>query len=162
MDSGRPLGRPPGAGTLCTPAVTQAICDRLEIAVPEKWAAEENGVSESIFYRWLRLGQQGQEPYSAFFAAVTRAKAKCVANLHVQALGGGKGSSQATWMLERRFWREYAEHKRVEISPPDPLAAMSEADLEEAIADQKKRVADYERVRGFVSLPPIGTDTEGE
>lgn len=154
-------GRLPGSSTLCTPEVTKAICDRLEIAVPEKWAAEENDVSESVYYRWLRLGQQGQEPYATFLAAVSRAKAKCVANLHVRALGGGKGSSQATWMLERRFWREYAEHKRVEISPPDPLANMSESDLEEAILQQKKRVADYERVRGFAA-PALETDIEPE
>jgi hypothetical protein len=152
-----PTGRPPGSSTLLTAELTKRICDRLEIAVPEKWAAEEHGIDEGTFHSWMRKGAAGVEPYVAFREAVTRAKAKAVSNLHVRALAGGKGSSQATWMLERRYWRDYAEHKRVEITPTEP--PLGEQDIDEAIAEQRKRVAEYERVRNLLAT---GIVTEGE
>lgn len=151
MAKGIPIGRPPGSSTLLTPEVTKRICDRLEIAVPEHYAAEEQGISRGLFWRWMRLGEAGQEPYAAFFDAVTRARAKCFANLHAKALRGEKGSSQATWLLERRFWREYAEHKRVEIAPDTPM--LSESELDEAIAEQRQIVSEYERVRAMLPKP---------
>lgn len=142
-------GRPPGSTTLLTAEVTKGICDQLEIAVPDKWAAAMYGISEELYYRWLRLGEAGQRPYDAFFSAVARARAKCISNMHVRALKGDKGSNAAMWMLERRHWRDYAEHKRVEVTPPEP--PMSEADLDEEIAAQRKRVADYERARALLT-----------
>ncbi len=140
-------GRPLGASTLLTPQMTESICKMLEIAVPEKYAAEANGIHEDTLTTWKRQGQEGIEPYATFFRAVTRARAKAVANMHVRALGGGKGSSGALWFLERRWWREYAQHQRVEITPPDPVLAMDDDDLDEEIAEQRQRVEEYLRIR---------------
>lgn len=143
------LGRPPGSSPLLTPELTDEICKQLEIAVPEKYAAEMHGIAEETFHAWMRKGAAGIEPYVAFREAVARARAKCISNMHVKALLGAKGSSAAMWMLERRFWRDYAEHKRVEVTPPEP--PMNEAELDDEIAAQRKRVAEYERVRSLLT-----------
>ena len=145
--TGRPNGRPPGSSPLLTPEVTQAICVQLELAVPEKYASEMNGVDEDTFHGWMRKGAAGIEPYTGFRQAVSRARAKCIGNMHVRALSGGKGSSAALWMLERRFWREYAQHQRVELSTPDPLQIMPEDEVEAKLVEQRKLVAQYERAK---------------
>lgn len=160
MATGSPMGRPPGSSPLLTPELTAAICQQLEIAVPEKYAAEMNGIAEETFHAWMRKGAAGIAPYVDFREAVSRARAKAVSNLHVRALAGGKGSNQATWFLERRFWRDYAEHKRVEITPEAP--ALSEDDLDAEIAEQEKRVAEFRRVRGLIARKVAIETTEGE
>ena len=81
-----------------TKALTDSICKMLEIAVPQKYAAEANGMPEKTFEDWMRKGGQGIHPYANFAGAVTRAKAKAVPNMHVRALSGGKGSGAAMWL----------------------------------------------------------------
>lgn len=154
------LGRPPGSGTLCTPELTKKICEHLELAVPEKYAAEANGIAEDTFHSWMRKGAAGIEPYVAFHQAVTRARATCIVKMHVRVIGAGKGSSGAQWLLERRFWREYAEHKRVEITPEAP--PLAEGDLDAEIAAQEQRVAEYRRVRGLIGAKAALESNEGE
>jgi hypothetical protein len=103
------IGRPPKL----TPELQAEICEALEIAVPEKYAAEAVGVSEVTFHEWMRKGKEGAEPFDEFFVAVTRARAKAVTKLTKHALGGEKGSSQAAWFLERRFRKAYGAHVMV-------------------------------------------------
>ncbi len=125
----------------------------LKIAVPAKYAAPANGVSERTYRVWMEQGEKGVKPYDEFFAAVTRAKGESVAGMHVRALGGGKGSSAALWLLERRYWRDYAQHQRVEIAPADPLASMEPDEIDAELTAQRKRVAEYERVKRLIDQP---------
>lgn len=104
------MGRP----TKLTPEIQKAICDMLEIAVAEKHAAEANGIAEQTFHEWMRRGEAGESPYDDFYVAATRARARAIPNLHIKALQGGKGSSQALWFLERRFREEYGPSQRIE------------------------------------------------
>jgi hypothetical protein len=118
-----PKGRSPDR---ITPELTEAICQKLELSVPEKYAAQAAGVPERTYYRWVQLGEKGRAPYAAFVAAVTRARASAVCSLTVRVLGGGKGSSGATWLLERRFREDYGPSQKLELSenPANPLGGI--------------------------------------
>jgi hypothetical protein len=71
--------------------------------VPEKYAAESNGIAESTFHEWMKKGAAGHRTYAAFRQAVIRSGARAVFKPTVRLLAGGKGSSVAAWILERRF-----------------------------------------------------------
>lgn len=80
------------------------------MGVPEKYAAQASGISQSTFHDWIKKGAAGIEPYAAFRQAVKRSSARAVFKLMVRGLSGGKGSSQAAWILERRFPLEFGKH----------------------------------------------------
>jgi len=122
------MGRKPGTPTSLTPSVQKAICEALEISVPEKYAAEANGVSEMAFHDWMRKGDRGIEPYLSFRKAVTCARAKAVQNLTKIALASGKGSSTATWFLERRYRADYGAKEQV--VEPDGTLTITQRRLE--------------------------------
>lgn len=86
------------------PDVAKAICDNLELGMPLSFAAEAEGVSRSTVYRW-------RDEFEAFAGMVTRATAMGVKVLTTHALSGGKGSSAASWFLERRFREEYGNNR---------------------------------------------------
>jgi hypothetical protein len=111
--TGRLNGRPKGSSSLLTKARTLQICRMLEIAMPEKYAAEANGVSDRTFRDWMSKGAEGIAPYAGFHAAVSRARARGMLNMLVRALKGGKGSGAAMWTLERRYPEEYGPRFRV-------------------------------------------------
>jgi len=100
-------GRPPGSPNKLTAEVAKAVCGLLEASVPDRYAAEANGLSERTFRRWMELGAAGRKPYAEFFAAATRARARAVVRLVVKALSGGPGSYQALRILERRYPRYF-------------------------------------------------------
>jgi hypothetical protein len=115
-------GRTSGRSSKLTPEIEKTICKALELSVPEKYAARANGVGESTFHDWMKKGAAGIEPYAAFREAVEQSKARAVVNLTARALGGGSGSSQATWFLERRFRDEYGAQVQVGgIAGGDPI-----------------------------------------
>lgn len=145
----RPRGRPKGSykPLLLTDEVTAKICDLIKLAVPIHYAAPACGISHDTFQLWMEKGERGEEPYEDFFRKVTRARGEAVAALHVRALKGEKGSSAALWLLERRFWKDYAQHQRVELSTPDPLQIMPEDEVEAKLVEQRKLVARYERAK---------------
>ncbi len=105
----RPVGRPPKAKV--DPAIAKAICAHLELGVPVALAAEAEGVSRSTAHRWI-------EQYPDFADRIMRAVARGGVHLHCKALEGGTGSSQATWVLERRF-REFYGPPKADAVPSD-------------------------------------------
>jgi hypothetical protein len=112
-------GRPVGTGTKLTAAVLEGICASLRIGVPAKFAAEKEGIHERTFYDWLAKGEKGTQPYRRLALAAMRATAEGVCNLTARALAGGSGAAQATWILERRFRREYAQRTIGREAPAD-------------------------------------------
>jgi hypothetical protein len=89
--------------------------------MPIKLAAEAEGISEDTIHDWIARGKKGEPKYEAFSRAVTRAKAIGAKNLVVRGLAGGKGSSAATWFLERRYRDHYGppredEGKKSEVT----------------------------------------------
>jgi hypothetical protein len=65
-----------GRKTLCTPALTKRLCKHISNACTVRSACEAEGILEKSFFEWLRKGDDGQVPYSAFSAAVMRAKGR--------------------------------------------------------------------------------------
>jgi hypothetical protein len=87
--------------------------------VPARFAAEKEGIRERTFYDWLDKGEKGIKPYRDLALAAMRATAEGVCNLTARALAGGGGAAQATWILERRFRREYAQRTIGREAPAD-------------------------------------------
>ena len=108
---------------MLTPEIQDAIWADLELALPDKYAAEANGIASSTFYEWLEKGAAGEEPYVTFSAGVTIARARAVRKLTERALAGGSGCSQATWLLERRYRKDYGPQQKIELGedPDAPL-----------------------------------------
>ncbi len=112
-------GRPPGSSPLLNAELTAAICKELAIGVPLKYAAEQNGISEMTALHWMEKGAEGIHPYEIFREAVTRARALAVGRLTRLTLSGGKGSSNAAWVLERRYPKDYGSRQRLEVTGND-------------------------------------------
>ncbi len=105
-----------------TPELTAAICANLKRAMPIKYSAEAEGVSETTVHEWIERGKAGQPLYAAFAEAVTRARATALQELTDKALEGGKGSSFAAWFIERRYRADYGPIQKVEVSGPEGSA----------------------------------------
>jgi hypothetical protein len=114
----RERGRP----TLCTPELTQAICAHIGIGIAFKTACAAQGITEAAGHLWMARGEaaetEADAPYIHFFESVSRARARGEVYLHELTLTGGKGSSMAGWMLERRFRDHYGPMQRIEHSGP--------------------------------------------
>lgn len=126
------MARHKGTPEKLDPAVVKAICDALEIGLPEKYAAEAAGVSEMTFHSWLRKGGEGIEPYKSFSDKVMIARAKGAKHLWLRAITGGSNSQAAQWGLERRFRREFGAHLLVGGVPDgDPIKFQDDLKLAE-------------------------------
>ena len=101
------MPRRKGTPEKLTPEVERAICQSLEIGLPQKYAAAEAGISDRTFRYWLEHGEKGTEPYAAFRAAVAQARARGAKNLLTRALKGERGSAAAMWTLERSYRAEF-------------------------------------------------------
>jgi hypothetical protein len=127
--------------TKLTPEIQAEICGKIAPgSVSIRSAATSSGVSYESVKTWIRRGASGEEPYASFARAVECARGQAEVNLSAKALAGGKGSSVATWMLERRFREDYGPVNRLEHSGPDggPIAhtditKVSDEDLEKII-----------------------------
>ncbi len=138
-----PRGRPKGAGLKLTPELERSIVDDLTLAMPFEAACGRAGIAVSTANEWRRRGEAGEAPYSDFLVAVTRARCEAVRLLTVRALAGGKGSSNATWFLERRYPKDYGSVQRLEHSGPDgkPISIEAKA-LAEMTDDELLRLAE--------------------
>jgi hypothetical protein len=111
------MPRPKGTPEKLNAEVQQAICESLKIGLPAKYAAEDADVSERTLRYWCQLGESGIEPYAAFLAAVTQARARGAKNLLTRALKGERGSSAAMWTLERSYRPEFGANVMISGTP---------------------------------------------
>lgn len=91
-------GPPPK--TEVEPVLAKAICENLELGMPLRPSAEAEGVPDTTVRRWVA-------EFPEFAAQVTRARAQAMKHFVVRSLGGGKGSSNAEFHLQRRFRDDY-------------------------------------------------------
>ena len=110
-------GRPRGSKQI-TKALTKAICDMIEIGTPAYHAAVANGVQPDAYREWILKARLGNEAYSAFYRAITRAKSMAVPNMLLRAHAGGKGSHSALFVLERRYAKHFGASKNEKENKP--------------------------------------------
>lgn len=91
------MGRP----CKLTPEVTQKICDAVRVGLPYADCAKLAGVSYEVIKVWRRRGEQGDEPYATFLAALQAADAECI-HAALKIVGGAKEWQSKAWLLERR------------------------------------------------------------
>lgn len=48
----------PGRRTICTPELTETICDHIASGLSNKDAIKMSGISDSIFYEWIARGER--------------------------------------------------------------------------------------------------------
>lgn len=101
--------------------MTAAIMALVGEGIAFKTACEAEGISERDGHNWLTWGEHGKEPFAAFYSAFTCARALGEITLHRAAINGngGKGSSMAGWVLERRFREHYALPKADPLAQPE-------------------------------------------
>ena len=111
-----------GRPTKRTAALIEAICANLEVlAMPIELAAEAEGVHRTTVQRWMAL-------YPDVLHRITRARAVGAKTLSVRQSAGGKGSSEAAWMLVARY-REFYGPPRAEEKAPEGIKIIIEGGL---------------------------------
>jgi hypothetical protein len=117
-----------GRRTLLTEPLQKKICALLAEGSAIKPACIVCGVSERVYYNWQDRGRAGEEPFSRFFSAVTRARETHKANLIKRIVEAAKADwKAASWLLERQFANEFGRSEprevvieRVIAQPPPP------------------------------------------
>lgn len=96
------MGRP----SKLSPALTQAIAERIKAGNFPDVAAQCEGVGKSTFYAWMQRGEAESEgPYRDFLESVTRAEAEFESATlqEVRSAVDQQGNAKnAAWLLERR------------------------------------------------------------
>lgn len=140
----KPAPRPPGRPSLLTPETQQAICDGVQLGMPQRLAFLAAGISEACGAGWVEQGRKDlaaakpDTKYSGFVAHVEKARAAGVranlATIRSAALGypgpDGKPTkprewTAAAWILERTNAADFA--RRTQISGPEggPIATQA-------------------------------------
>jgi len=109
------IGRP----TKLTPEMHAAIVADVERGNFAETAAQLNGIDPRTFFGWMDRGRRGEEPFSQFFRAVTRARAKAEADA-VQEIRNGfadpkTGAERAQWYLERAHNDRWGRREKVTV-----------------------------------------------
>lgn len=112
--------------TLLTPAVKTTICRALSAANTVTTACALAGIGERTFHDWMQRGErEDRGEFHAFFAAVSRARAKAKAALVRRIVAAAQRDWRAAaWKLERLYPKEYAQ----------PIARQPELDNAKDIA----------------------------
>lgn len=96
------MGRP----SKLTPAITEAIAQRVRDGNFPEVAAQCEGIHRATFYAWMQRGQAEESgPYRDFHDAITRAEAdfENATLAEVRAAVDQQGNAvNAKWLLERR------------------------------------------------------------
>jgi transposase len=127
-----------GRRSKLTPSLQKKICDMIEAGNYMHHAAQAAGIGKSTLNQWIRKGEEGQEPYAAFAAAVARARAQAVDSLvstiRTAAVDDWRAAS---WLLERGHVADFGA-KRIEHTGKhgSPIQVESWAKLVESVDDK--------------------------
>jgi hypothetical protein len=146
--SPKPAPRPRGRPSLLTPETQQAICDGVQIGMPQRHAWLAAGITEACGQGWVEQGRKDlaagiESRYAGFVVATEKARAAGVranlATIRSAALGypGADGRptkprewTAAAWILERTNAADFA--RRTQISGPEGGPIATQALLVEA------------------------------
>ena len=111
MKPPRRQGRP----TDCTPEVTAIVVAELKLGLGVTGACARAGIAKSTYQSWMTRGATGEEPFSTFSAAATRARADGVRALAATVRKAANDDWRAAaWMLERQDPDEWS--RRTELT----------------------------------------------
>lgn len=81
------------------------------------------GISEAVYYKWMKQGREGDDRYIEFLEAIEKARADAVLiNLGVIRKAAMNGQWQAAaWWLERVLPQQFARRTTVEVVTPDVI-----------------------------------------
>ena len=94
-----------GRKSKLTPQLQEEIVKALAVGATHEQAYTYVGIGHECFYNWLRLGEQGRQPYAEFSEAVKKAEAHASVGWLAfieQAARAGNWQA-AAWKLERRY-----------------------------------------------------------
>jgi transposase len=102
--------------TSLTEEVRERILKYLKLGAYVETAAAAAGISRDAFYKWMRRGAKGEQPYKDFADEVDQAMAESeVRDLSI-ILGAAQSNwTAAAWRLERRFPEKYGRHDRTKV-----------------------------------------------
>lgn len=121
------MGRP----TLCTPEVTERVCEALALGVSWAAAAAHAGLTERCLMEWCERGRAEEEPFAHFLQETTRARDAAevrMASIVIRAAEEGDAKA-AQWWLERRRSASWGrqDSMAVTVEKADPAAVLAAA-----------------------------------
>jgi hypothetical protein len=129
----------------CSERVVKAVADLVKIGVPPLVAAAAQGVDETQFALWMRLGEQngrGQWRYAQFRERVLKAEADCEVLLvgRVRSAANDGVWQAAMWLAERRFGDRWMRRSVNESAPAPagPVDPFSELDGESNVTPLRR------------------------
>jgi hypothetical protein len=89
-----------------TPELTQEICKSLSTGMLRPDAAELAGVDRQTFFQWMRLAEEGKEPFASMRAELLKAELTAQRRLlSGLSMAASTNPKFATWLLTHR-WRK--------------------------------------------------------
>jgi hypothetical protein len=142
--------------TKLTAELTAKIVKAVERGNYAETAAEAAGINVATFYNWMKWGREKRRPYSAFFEAITCARARAEVKLvdtvqRGDTKGTGFGRARAAaFLLERTRPDKFAQ--RVNLKVKDAVEEVlecvrrvcSEADYAAVLEELSRRGGDDE------------------
>jgi transposase len=121
------MGRP----TSLTPEVEKAIVLALRAGNYRDTAAQAAGIHRHTLRNWVIRGEQDEEPFASFLAALEKAEAAGEKKLLREIRKGVDGWQSRAWMLERRWPSRWSGRVRLTVSDHvDQLTSKLKADPE--------------------------------
>lgn len=112
--------------TICTPELTEEICNNITIGLSNKDACALSGITEAAFYKWMKRGQQEldrvsvgngrkiskkEKPFVFFVESIKKAqpkrKRRLIGKIQIAAETGQWQA--AAWILERLHPQEFGK-----------------------------------------------------
>jgi hypothetical protein len=116
-----------GRKSLCTPALTQRLCKHISNACTVQSACECEGISTKSFHEWIARGEKGEQPFSQFRDAVTRAKGRFKARVCKSIIEDRDWRARLE-LLSRIYPDEFARTAERPL-PPQPLEPITPAPM---------------------------------
>ena len=106
------IGRP----TKCTPKVIARVARILALGGTINSACRAGGIDPVSYYKWIKRGEAGEEPFVNFLHAIKESQAvaeeKALRVIDEAMLDSWQA---AAWLLERRYPNDWGRRQRMDI-----------------------------------------------
>lgn len=110
------------------PDIIVRASNAVKIGLTRELAAKYVGISDTTWYKWVRLGAQGHEKYVAFSEAVNAAEGEGAMRLMKRIEKAAKDGhwQAAAWIMERRHGYRKDGHLQIEHSGQVQINAVAQ------------------------------------